>query len=53
MKKDALDKLIVNEKESADVDLLATLINGFLRFTKEGEIIFERQFFKQTDWKKY
>lgn len=49
---DALDKLIVDEKESLDVELLAELVRGYLRFTKEGEIIFEKEFSKLKDYQK-
>ena len=49
---DALDKLIVDEKESLDTELLAKLVQGYLRFTKEGEIIFEREFSNLKDYQK-
>jgi len=49
---DALDKLIVDEKETVDMDLLASIVRDFLKFTKEGEIFFEKNFFDLKDWQK-
>ena len=51
--KDALDKLIVDEDENPNVDLLAEIISKYLRFTKSGEIIFEKEFHKLTDLQKF
>ncbi len=50
--KDPLDKLIVDENQSIDSDLLASLIEDFMQFTKDGEFIFTEKFFKESDWKK-
>jgi hypothetical protein len=49
---DALDNLIVNESESLDLVLLASLVQNYLKFTKEGEMFFERDFYKLKDWQK-
>ncbi len=51
--KDALDKLIVSEDETPDIDLLAEIILKYLRFTKSGEIIFEKEFYNLKDWQKF
>jgi len=53
MKEDPLDKLIV-EKDTNDfsLELLASTLQGFVRFTKEGEIIFESSFYPLPEWKK-
>jgi len=50
--KDALDKLILNEDENPNIDLLAEIILKYLRFTKHGEIIFEKDFYELKDWQK-
>lgn len=52
MNSDPLDKLIVDEEGAMDSSLLASLITGSIRLSKDGEIIFDRPFFKQNDWKK-
>lgn len=52
MDKDPLEKFIVDERESLDLELLASLIDGFMKFTKEGEIIFEESFSKEKGYKK-
>lgn len=50
---DELDKLIVNENETANISLLASLIEGKIKFAKEdGEIIFEKGFYDLKDWQK-
>ncbi len=50
---DALDKLIVDEDESPDINLLAELITPYLRFDKKtGEVIFKEEFYKLKDWQK-
>jgi len=49
---DALDKLIVDESESLDINLLASLVSNYLKFTKEGEMIFEKYFYELKDWQK-
>ena len=49
---DALDKLIVDESASIDTNLLASLVSNYLKFTKEGEIIFEKDFYKLKDCRK-
>ena len=50
--KDALDNLIVDDNKAADINLLASLISRYLKFTKEGEIIFEKEFYKLKDYQK-
>ncbi len=49
---DVLDKLIVDESASLDITLLASLVGSYLKFTKEGEIIFNKEFYKLKDWQK-
>src|SRR3989339_1207866 len=45
--KDALDKLIVDEEENPNIELLAELVLKYLRFDKKtGEIIFNEEFYK-------
>ncbi len=53
MSENPLDKLIV-EKDANDVSLevLASILQGFVRFTKEGEFIFDGAFYKLPEWKK-
>ncbi len=53
MSEDPLDKLIV-EKDADEISLevLASMLQGFVRFTKEGEIIFDSLFHKQPEWKR-
>ncbi len=50
--KDALDKLIVDENENPNIELLAEIVSKYLRFIKSGEIIFEKEFYKLKDWQK-
>jgi hypothetical protein len=51
--KDALDKLIVDEEENPNVELLAELVLKFLKFDKKtGEIIFNKEFSKLKDGQK-
>lgn len=52
IKEDALDKLIIDEDKSPDIELLAELIAKYLKFTKSGEIIFEKEFYKLKEWQK-
>ena len=52
MSEDPLDKLIIDENKNLDIALLASLVGGFLKFTREGEIVFEREFYKLRDWQK-
>lgn len=47
-----LDSLIVDEKEAIDTDLLASTIRGVIKFTKDGEIIFEKKFYELKGYKK-
>ena len=51
-KPDALDKLIIDEDKSPDIEILAEIITENLKFTKSGEIIFERKFYELKDWQK-
>ncbi len=51
-KEDALDKLILDENEDPNYDLLAKIILNYLRFTKSGEIIYEKEFNKLNSWRK-
>ena len=51
--KDALDKLIVNEDENPNTDLLAEIISKYLRFTTLGEIIFEKEFYQLKELQKF
>lgn len=54
MDEDALDKLIVNEDESLDIDLLAKLILPYLRFDKiSGEMIFNKEFYSLKELQKF
>jgi hypothetical protein len=46
---DALDKLIVDEGENPDINLLAELIMGKIMLTKSGGIIFEKEFYNLRD----
>jgi len=50
--KDALDKLIINEDESPNIDLVAKLISGKILLTRFGEIIFQKEFYKLKDSQK-
>ena len=50
--KNVLDKLIVDEDEDPNYDILASLIEKNLKFTKEGEFIYEKEFNKSQSWKK-
>jgi len=50
--KDALDKLVLDEDENPNIDLLAEIVSKYLRFTKSGEIIFEKEFYELKDWQK-
>lgn len=53
MSEDPLDKLIV-EKNANEIslELLASVLHNFVRFTKQGEIIFDGAFYKLPEWKK-
>ena len=52
-KKDLLDKLIVDEDENPNIELLVGLVSPYLRFDKKsGEIIFNEEFYKLKDWQK-
>jgi uncharacterized protein with HEPN domain len=53
VEKDALDKLIVDEEENPDIDLLAEMITKYLKFTKSGEIILNKEFYKLSDLQKF
>lgn len=49
---DALDKLIVDESKCLDKEMLASLVQPFLKFTDVGDLIFERKFHELKDWQK-
>jgi len=52
--KDALDKLIVDEEENPDKELLANLVCSYLKFDKKsGKIMFEGNFYKLKEWQKF
>lgn len=50
--KDALDELIVDESQSTDVNLLASLIKECIVPSKEGNIKYEPKFYKCSEWKR-
>jgi len=51
---DALDKLIVDENENPDINLLAKIISEYIRFDKKtGEIIFQKEFYGLKDLQKF
>jgi len=53
MSKDPLDKLIVDkEANEVSLELLASILQSFVRFTKDGELLFEGEFYKLPGWKK-
>ncbi len=53
IEKDPLDKLIVDEDENPNAELLAELVSPYFRFSKNsGEIIFNEEFYKLKDWQK-
>jgi len=49
---DALDKLIVDENGDTNLDLLYEIVSKYLKFTRTGEIIFEKEFYNLKDWHK-
>ncbi len=49
---DPLDKFIVNEDERPDIDLLVSIVDGYFRFTKNGHMLFEKNFHKLSESKK-
>jgi hypothetical protein len=53
MSENPLDKLIV-EKDVNEIslDVLASILQSFVRLTKEGELLFERSFYELPEWKK-
>lgn len=52
-KQDALDKLIVDEDENPNINLLAEIVSEYLRFTNAGEIIFEKKFYSLKELQKF
>ncbi len=53
MNEDPLDKLIVEkDANNFSLDLLASTLQNFVKFTKEGEIIFDGTFYALPEWKK-
>ena len=52
MKKDQLDELIIDSDTTADTKILAEILGEYIRFTKTGEILFEKPFDKEKEWKK-
>jgi len=51
--KDALDKLIIDEEENPNVELLAELVLKYLKFSKKtGEIIFNEEFYNLMELQK-
>ena len=51
---DVLDKLIVSETEATDINLLASIIEPYLKIIKEkGEIVFNRTFINLRTGRKY
>jgi len=49
---DPLDSLITSDNEKPNLELLAKIINKFIRFTPEGEIIEDKPYIKLKDLQK-
>ncbi len=49
---DPLDRFIVDAEEGPDLGLLAAIIDGYLRFTKDGAIIYEKKFHQLKEHEK-
>ena len=48
-----LDKLIVETNaDDISLELLASTLQNFVKFTKQGEVIFDASFYKLPEWKK-
>ncbi len=50
--KDALDELIVDENQSIDTNLLASLLKDRLVPSKEGNISYNTSFYQFPEWKR-
>lgn len=49
---DSLDKLIVDDNTQPDIDLLAKIVESYIRLTKSGQILFEKKFYALSEAKK-
>ena len=49
---DPLDELIVDECEALDKNLLASIVTGYVRITKTGEVLFDKSFYNLPQAKK-
>ncbi|MBU1167542.1 hypothetical protein KKC60_04010 [Patescibacteria group bacterium] len=49
---DPLDKLIVDEEKSPNLETLANSVNGYLRVSKQGTILYDKTFHKLPNNKK-
>lgn len=52
MTKNPLDEIIIDEDIKPDLNLLASILKGNLRITKNGEIIFEEKVRVGAAWKR-
>lgn len=52
MMEDPLDELMVDEEQEINRNLLAGILKGAIKFTKNGEILPEETFYDLPTWKK-